>query len=96
MGGNESGLVKSPLNGSQTPCQQQLAPHFRLSQERKMPGRAKSPDSAGARLRVQNARPSRLNRAGCTVLHLRRGPIGRQKACADSPRSFLRLIRIAP
>ena len=84
MGGNDSGLVKSPLKGSQTPGPKQLAPHFRLSQERQMPGWAKCPDSAGARLRVQNARPSRLNRAGCTVLHLRRGPIRRQKVCADS------------
>ena len=74
-----------------------------------MPGRVKSPDSVRPRLRVQNARRSRLKRASCTVseiLHLAlppsafcisgEGQIGLQKACADSPRSFPRLIRIAP
>ena len=61
-----------PLISSQPPCQQQLASHSRLSQERERPGQLKGPDSARPPLCVQNARPSRFKRAGCTMLHLQR------------------------
>ena len=74
-----------------------------------MPGRVKSPDSARPRLRVQNARRSRLDRANCTmfeILHLAlpllafcisgKGEIEVEKACADTRGCFPRLIRIAP
>jgi hypothetical protein len=66
MGGNESGAVKSPLKHSQPPCWQASALHFRLNQERRMPGRVKSPDSARPPLDAQNARRSNLDRASCT------------------------------
>lgn len=51
--GNESSSVASPPDNSQTPCRQPFASHFRLSQEREMPGRVKRPDSARPRLGVQ-------------------------------------------
>jgi hypothetical protein len=70
MGANESGAVKSPSKSSQTPYPQQLTSHSRLSQERKMPGRVKSPDSARPQLRMQNARRSRLDRASCTMFRI--------------------------
>ena len=64
--GSQAALVKSPAQGSQTPCQQQLAPHLALDLERKIPGRIKNPNSPKPRLRMQDARRSCPDRASCT------------------------------
>jgi len=108
-GSNESSSVESPSKTSQPPCQQQLASHSRLNQERKTLARIKGPDSARPRLRVQNARRIRFDSASCMMfqfLHLALPPsasciagetqIGPQKACADTRCSFPRLICLAP
>jgi len=65
--GNESRSVESPSDNSQTSCRQPFASHFRLSQEREMPGWVKIFDSARPRLGMQNTRRSLLDRAGCTA-----------------------------
>ena len=105
----ESGSAETLSKTSQTPCPQPPAWHYRLSQERIMPGRVKSPDSVSPQLRVQDAGRSPLKRADCTafeILHLalpRRafcisggGQIGLQKPCAGSRSIFPCLIRFTP
>jgi hypothetical protein len=73
MGRGEYSSVKSPSKNSQLPCQQQLPWHFRLGHDGTKALRVRGPDSAGLRLRLQNARRSSLDSASCTVFGIRRG-----------------------
>jgi hypothetical protein len=47
--------VKSPVNNSQTPYLQQLAPRFRLGPERTTTGGVINPELAGAQSHLRNA-----------------------------------------